>query len=90
MDQEAGPEVCLATLLKLLFGLAGSGDQEHNFDLPESFLLVCISYHLELLGVFTNQSLSSTAVSAFLDGYPSAISCDVQFLKLSTQPVISW
>ena len=87
MDLEDGPEVCLATLLKLLFGLAGSGDQEHNFDLPESFLLVCISYHLELLGVFTNQSLSSTA---FLGGYPSASSCDVQFLQLSTQPVISW
>ena len=74
MDWEAGAEgkLCLATLLKVLLSLAGSSDQEHT-DLPESFLSVCISYHLEVLGVFTNWSLNSPAVSAFLDGYPSAM-----------------
>ena len=38
-------------LLNALFSFADSGDQEHIVDLSESFLSVCISYHLEGLGV---------------------------------------
>ena len=63
----------MATLLKVLLSFTGSGDQEYTVDLPESFLLVCISYHLEVLGIFANWSLNSPAVSAFLGGYPSAM-----------------
>ena len=75
MDWKDGAEgkLCLATLLKLQLSLAGSSDQEHTFDLTESFLSVCISFHLELLGIFTNWSLSSPEISAFLDGYLSAM-----------------
>ena len=75
MDRKAGAEgkLCLATLLKEMLSLAWSGDQQHTVDLPESFLSVCMSYHLEVLGVFTNWSLNSPAVSVFLDGYPSAM-----------------
>ena len=69
-EREAEGKLCLAALLKVLLSLAGSGDQEHTVDLPES-LSVCISYHPEVLGLFTNWSLNSPAVSAFLDGYPS-------------------
>ena len=74
MYQEAGAEgkLCLATLLQVLLSLPGSGDLDNNFDVIES-LLVCISYHREVFDVFTNWSLNSPVVSAFLDGYPSAV-----------------
>ena len=58
-----------ATVWVSYMSLAGSSDQEHTVDLPGSFLSVYKSYHLEDLGVFTNWSLNSPAVSAFLDGY---------------------
>ena len=70
MHSEAGAEgkLCLATLLKKLLSLAGSGDPYNTLEVVVSFLSVCISYHREVLGIFTNWSLNSPAVSAFLDG----------------------
>ena len=75
MDQEVGAEGKLypATLQKQLLSLAGSGDQEHAVNLPESFLSMYMSYHLEVLGVLINWFLNSPTVSALLDGYPSAM-----------------
>ena len=58
----------LATLLNALLSFAGSRDQEHTVDLPECFLSTCMSYHLDDLGVLTNWSWSSLAVSVFLEG----------------------
>ena len=68
--REAGAEgkLRLAILLNALFSLASSGGQEHAVYLSESFLSVCISYHLEGLGVFTNWSLSRPLVSAVKKG----------------------
>ena len=60
--------LCLATLLNELFSFAGSGDQEHTVDLPESFLSAYMLYHLDDLGGLTNWSLRSPAVSVFLEG----------------------
>ena len=37
------------------------------------FLSVCISYQWEVQHIFADWSLNSPAVSAFLDGYPSAM-----------------
>ena len=58
----------LATLLNALFSFASSADQEHTVDLPYSFFLACMSYHLDDLGNLTNWSLRSPAVSVFLVG----------------------
>ena len=58
----------LDTLLNALFSFAGSGDQEHTVDLPESFLSTCRSYHLDDLGGLTNWSLKSPAVYVILEG----------------------
>ena len=54
--REAGAEgkLRLATLVKVLLSLAGSGDQSHTVPEAESFLFVCIAYHFDDLGVFTN------------------------------------
>ena len=59
MHQETGAEgkLCLATLLKVLLSLAGLVDQKQTVDLPESYLSVCISYHLEVLGVSQQSSI---------------------------------
>ena len=67
---EAGAEgkLRLATLVKVLLSLAGSGDQSHTVAEAESFLSVCIAYHFDDLGVFTNWSRSSPPVSEFLEG----------------------
>ena len=85
---EAGAEgrLCLATLLKVLLSLAGSGDQYKNLEVDASFFSVCMSYHREVLGVLTNWSLNSPAVSAFLDRYPFAM-VKVQLLQFPAQPV---
>ena len=75
MNREAGAEgkLSLATLLKALLSFAGSGGQYNTFEVDVSFLSACMSYHGEVLEVFTNWSLKSPAVSAFLDGYPSVM-----------------
>ena len=52
-DESEGSE-CLAILLKLLFNLAGSGDQENTLDLEKFSFPEYMLFHLELLGVFTN------------------------------------
>ena len=57
-----------ATLLNALFNFAGSGDQEHTVEISESFLSVCMSYHLDDLDGLTNWSLRSPAMSVFLGG----------------------
>ena len=61
-------KLCLATLLKALFNLAGYRDQEHTVDLSKSFLSVSMLYHLDDLGGLMNWSLRSPAVSVFLEG----------------------
>ena len=65
--QEAGAEgkLRLATLVNILFNFASSGDQSHTVDEAESFLLLCMSYHFDDQGVFTNWSRSSPPVSEF-------------------------
>ena len=75
MHQEAGAEgkLCLATLLKVLLSLAGSAEQHNILEVVASSMSVCISYCRKVLGIFTNWSLNSPAVSAFLDGNPSAM-----------------
>ena len=67
---EAGAEgkLRLASLVKVLFSLAGSKDQSHTVVEAESFLPVCIAYHFDDLGVFANWSRSSPPVSEFLEG----------------------
>ena len=68
--REAGAEgkLRLATQVKVLFTLAGSGDQSQTVVEAESFLSVCIAYHFDDLGGFTNWSRSSPPVSVFLEG----------------------
>ena len=58
----------LATLLNALLSFAGSRDHDHTVDLLEFFLSTCMSYHLDKLGVLTNWSRSSPAVSVLLEG----------------------
>ena len=62
--REAGAEGKLrrATLVKVLLSWAGFGDQSHTVAEAESFLSVCIAYHFDDLGVFTNWSRSSPPV----------------------------
>ena len=62
--QEGGAvgRLCLATRLKVLFNLTGSEDQEHTVVLLQSFLSVCIPYHLDNRGGLMNWSLRSPAV----------------------------
>ena len=67
-EGEALGRLCLATLVNALLSFAGSRDQEHTVDVPQSFLSKCMSYHLDDLGVLTNWSRSSPAVSVFLEG----------------------
>ena len=68
--REAGAEgkLRMATLVKVLLSLGDSGDQSHTIEEAESFLSVCIAYHFDDLGVFTNWSRSSPPVSEFLEG----------------------
>ena len=68
--REAGAEgkLRVATLVKVLFSLASSGDQSHTVVEAESFLPLCIAYHFDDLGDFTNWSRSSPPVSEFLEG----------------------
>ena len=68
--REAGAEgkLRLATLVKVLLSSASSGDQGHTVAETESFLSVCIAYHFDYLGVFTNWYRSSPPVSEFLEG----------------------
>ena len=65
MGQDDGAEgsECLAILLKLLFNFAEAADLENTSSLEKSFFSEYMLYHLELLGVFTNWSFKSPALS---------------------------
>ena len=74
--REAGGEgkLRLATLVKVLLSLAGSGDQSHTVAEAESFFSVCIAYHFDYLGVFTKGNPSATvtlSLSNFLHSHSS-------------------
>ena len=85
---EAGAEgkLRLATLQKVLFNFASSGDQLHTVVEVDFFLSVCMSYHFDDLGGLTNWSGSSPPVSVFLEGYREQSGSLSQIFDTATHP----